>query len=180
MESKRQEGNEHYKNGEFQKAIDAYTEAIGSSEGVDLAKALGNRAAAKLSLGQAGDALSDCRAALEADPSYVKAAGRAARCHERLGEEAEGEEEAEHHRAEAQRYKRMEGEGGNAVAEQGGGEANNAEATEQQKQEALGALQELGDMILQPFGLSTKDFKAEKDPQTGSYSISMNSNNRSS
>ena len=34
-----------------------------------------------------------------------------------------------------------------------------------------GKLKELGNMVLGKFGLSVDNFKAEKDPSTGSYSI---------
>ena len=36
---------------------------------------------------------------------------------------------------------------------------------------AAGKLKELGNMVLGKFGLSVDNFKAEKDPATGSYSI---------
>ena len=43
---------------------------------------------------------------------------------------------------------------------------------EQQKEE-LGKLKELGNGILGKFGMSLDNFKAEKDPATGSYNISF-------
>ena len=36
---------------------------------------------------------------------------------------------------------------------------------------ALGQLKELGDSILGNFGMSTDNFKFDKDPDTGSYAI---------
>ena len=44
---------------------------------------------------------------------------------------------------------------------------------EQQKEEMLGKLKELGNGILGKFGMSLDNFKAEKDPATGSYNISF-------
>ena len=46
------------------------------------------------------------------------------------------------------------------------------EKLEQQKEE-LGKLKELGNGILGKFGMSLDNFKAEKDPSTGSYNISF-------
>jgi hypothetical protein len=41
------------------------------------------------------------------------------------------------------------------------------------QEEMLGKLKDLGNTILGNFGLSLDNFKAVKDPQTGSYSISF-------
>ncbi|KAK2079718.1 hypothetical protein QBZ16_002113 [Prototheca wickerhamii] len=42
---------------------------------------------------------------------------------------------------------------------------------EKLKDEMLGKLKELGNTVLNKFGMSLDNFKAEKDPSTGSYSI---------
>ena len=47
-----------------------------------------------------------------------------------------------------------------------------AEKTEKQKEEVLGKLKDLGNSLLGKFGMSLDNFKATKDPNTGSYSIS--------
>jgi hypothetical protein len=43
---------------------------------------------------------------------------------------------------------------------------------EKMKEETMGKLKELGNSILGNFGMSLDNFKAVKDPNTGSYSIS--------
>lgn len=45
---------------------------------------------------------------------------------------------------------------------------------EKLKEETLGKLKDLGNSFLSNFGISLDQFKAEKDPSTGSYSISFN------
>jgi hypothetical protein len=47
-----------------------------------------------------------------------------------------------------------------------------AAKTEKQKEEVLGKLKDLGNSLLGKFGMSLDNFKAVKDPNTGSYSIS--------
>ncbi|KAL8861779.1 MAG: hypothetical protein Q9178_001980 [Gyalolechia marmorata] len=49
-----------------------------------------------------------------------------------------------------------------------------AAAKENEMGEMMGKLKELGNGILKPFGLSTDNFKFEKDEKTGGYSIGMN------
>lgn len=42
------------------------------------------------------------------------------------------------------------------------------------KDEALGKLKDLGNTILGNFGMSLDNFKMKQDPNTGSWSVSMN------
>jgi CheY-specific phosphatase CheX len=46
-----------------------------------------------------------------------------------------------------------------------------AERQEKMKEEVLGKLKELGNSVLGNFGMSLDNFKMDKDPNTGGYSI---------
>lgn len=47
-------------------------------------------------------------------------------------------------------------------------------AKEKEMGDMMGKLKELGNGILKPFGLSTDNFKMDKDPKTGGYSMNFN------
>eukprot|EP00965_Chrysotila_dentata_P049265 1633104-Pleurochrysis_carterae.AAC.4 len=110
--------------------------------------------------------IEDCTSALGVQPEYIKALLRRAQAHEALGRPTEALEDMRKIveldpsvKAAANSIPRLE--------------AASAAKLEEQKEEMLGKLKELGNSVLGKFGLSLDNFKAEKDPTTGSYNISF-------
>eukprot|EP00586_Coscinodiscus_wailesii_P021067 CAMPEP_0172495940 /NCGR_PEP_ID=MMETSP1066-20121228/79746_1 /TAXON_ID=671091 /ORGANISM="Coscinodiscus wailesii, Strain CCMP2513" /LENGTH=318 /DNA_ID=CAMNT_0013267967 /DNA_START=17 /DNA_END=973 /DNA_ORIENTATION=- len=129
-----------------------------------------NRAAALIHLQKYSEAVSDCDVALILNPSYLKALIRRMSANEKLEKTEEALADAKKAaelqpsnrdvRKHVQRLTKLE-----------------EERLERLKEETFGKLKDLGNSILGNFGLSLDNFKAQKDPNTGSYSISFEQNN---
>ncbi|RMZ55579.1 hypothetical protein APUTEX25_000162 [Auxenochlorella protothecoides] len=123
-----------------------------------------NRAACSLRLARHAEVVTDCSHALELDPTYGKALMRRAAAYEAL-------DDLEH--ALLDFDKAVELDAGNSAAGAAAARLRPVveERREKLKDEMLGKLKELGNTVLGKFGMSLDNFKAEKDPATGSYSI---------
>uniref|UniRef100_A0A1A9ZAD0 Tetratricopeptide repeat protein 1 n=1 Tax=Glossina pallidipes TaxID=7398 RepID=A0A1A9ZAD0_GLOPL len=166
------EANELFKNDKSMDAIEIYTEALKicpTKYSKERAILYGNRAAAKIKIDSKKSAIEDCSKAIELWPDYVRALLRRAKLFELDDKLDEALKD----------YKRV------YELEPGQREACEAmirlpplidERNERLKEEMLGKLKDLGNMILKPFGLSTSNFQMQKDPTSGSYSINFNQN----
>ena len=113
------------------------------------------------------EAINDCSIALLLNPVYGKAWVRRSTVHERRGDTEAALKDAREAlqlepynatvRASVARLQKLEDE-----------------RLERLKTETIGKLKDLGNSILGNFGLSLDSFNAQKDPNTGSYSISFN------
>lgn len=162
-------GNAHFKAGEIESAIDCYTESIDVSPEDALQERsvfFANRSACYSRLGQHRDVVSDCDAALDLQPGYVKALLRRAQAYEALDDPTS---------ALADMKKVVEVDPGAKVAAAAVPrlQAASDAKLEAQKEEMLGKLKDLGNSVLGRFGMSLDNFKAQKDPNTGSYNISF-------
>ncbi|KAH0630545.1 hypothetical protein JD844_013706 [Phrynosoma platyrhinos] len=85
-------GNEYFKAGKYEQAIQCYTEAIGlcpCGKNADLSTFYQNRAAAYEQLQKWKEVAQDCTKAVKLNPRYVKALFRRAKAHEKLGNKKE-------------------------------------------------------------------------------------------
>lgn len=125
-----------------------------------------NRATCFFKLGKYEDTLKECSKALEINPTYMKSLLRRGEAHEKL----ENYEEAI-----ADMKKILELDPSNYQCKRTiiRLEPLAIQKREKMKEEMLGKLKDMGDSILGKFGMSVDNFKAVKDPNTGSYSISF-------
>uniref|UniRef100_A0A182P8P7 Uncharacterized protein n=1 Tax=Anopheles epiroticus TaxID=199890 RepID=A0A182P8P7_9DIPT len=166
----KQQGNELFKAGEHIRSVELYTQALRLCPlDCNEARAIlyANRAAAKTKVDRKQSALEDCTKALEYNPQYLKALLRRANLFE---ETDKLDESLEDYR----KVLELDPGNGEARAAQVRLPPKIAERNERLKEEMMGKLKDLGNMILRPFGLSTQNFEMKQDPQTGSYSINFN------
>ncbi|CAH8476881.1 unnamed protein product [Heterobilharzia americana] len=125
-----------------------------------------NRAACHIKLDSPEAALLDCNESLSLQPDYVKCLERRATLLESKDRLTDAFED----------YKKL------LQLDPGNQRARHACATlperiqiqnEKMKEEMLGQLKQLGNLILKPFGLSTNNFKVQKNPDSEGYSINF-------
>ncbi|KAG8230720.1 hypothetical protein J437_LFUL010821 [Ladona fulva] len=165
-------GNDLFKAGNYLESAESYTLALRMCPlkySKERAIMYANRAAAKIKLERYETALDDCSKAVELDGSYVKAWTRKAQTLEKLDKLDEALEDYKkilamdpNHREAAEAIHRLP--------------QQIQERNEKLKEEMLGKLKDLGNMILRPFGLSTENFQMSKDPNSGGYSVNFKSN----
>ncbi|KAM0933579.1 putative tetratricopeptide-like helical domain superfamily [Dioscorea sansibarensis] len=165
------EGNRLFGSGQYEDALSKYELALQLASEVPDSEEIrsmchANRAICFLKLQKYDDTIKECTEALELNPSYVKALLRRAEAHEKLDHLEE---------AIADMKKIMELEPSNDQARRTIQrlEPILAEKREKLKEEMIGKLKEMGNSVLGRFGMSVDNFKAVKDPNTGSYSISF-------
>lgn len=135
--------------------------------GAELSLLYCNRAACFLSEKQWQATVDDCTAALSANKRNVKAYWRRADAREALGKYREALDDLhELCKLDAELAKQTSVR--RAVARL---EPLAKKQQEEELREVLGKLKQFGNMVLGKFGLSTDDFKMEKDPQSGGYSL---------
>lgn len=163
-------GNEHFKAGRLPEALECYSEAIeiaAVTENAEVGVFFANRAAVFAKTGKHQAVIDDCDAALARQPDYVKALMRRAQASEAL-------DKPDSALADMRRVTELDPSNKQAKAAVPRLEAAANAKLEQQKEEMMGKLKDLGNSILGKFGMSLDNFNAVKDPETGAYSISMN------
>lgn len=118
---------------------------------------------------QMQEALDDCTVALLLDPSYVKAFTRRSSIYERL-------EQTEEALADMRKAQELDPTNATIRKQVVRLQKLEDERLEALKEETMSKLKDLGNSLLSNFGLSLDNFKAQKDPNTGSYNISFQQN----
>ncbi|KAM4868629.1 tetratricopeptide repeat protein 1 isoform X2 [Urocitellus parryii] len=165
----KEEGNEQFKKGDYIEAESSYSRALQMCPSCfqkDRSILFSNRAAARMKQDKKDMAIDDCSKAIKLNPSYIRAILRRAELYEKTDKLDEALEDYKsilekdpsiHQAREAcmRLPKQIE------------------ERNERLKEEMLGKLKDLGNLVLRPFGLSTENFQIKQDSSTGSYSINF-------
>lgn len=167
QEQKKEEKEEEKEEKEEEEEEESEEKRREKMVGAELSLAYGNRAACRLGQKQWQATVDDCTAALAADKGNKKAYWRRADAREELHKYREALEDLRELcklDAEIARQAMVR----QAVARL---EPLAKKQQEEELREVLGKLKQFGNMVLGKFGLSTDDFKVEKDPQSGGYSL---------
>ncbi|XP_076958350.1 uncharacterized protein LOC143634055 [Bidens hawaiensis] len=171
MNEAKVEGNKLYGEGLYEEALLKYDYAIqlapempSSSEVRSICH--NNRATCFFKLGKYEDTVKECSKALELNPTYLKALIRRGEAHEKL----ENYDEAI---PDMKKILELDPSNNQCRRTIFRLEPLAIEKREKMKEEMLGKLKDMGNSILGRFGMSVDNFKAVKDPNTGSYSISF-------
>lgn len=171
MNEAKVEGNKLFGDGLYEEALLKYDYAIQlAPEMPSLAEIRSichnNRATCFFKLEKYEESITECKKALELNPSYMKALLRKAEAHEKL-------ENFEDAITELKKVVELDPSNKQAKGRIIRLEPMAIEKREKMKEEMLGKLKDMGNTILGKFGMSVDNFKAVQDPNTGSYSISF-------
>ncbi|XVF47841.1 hypothetical protein PTKIN_Ptkin03bG0143100 [Pterospermum kingtungense] len=165
------EGNKLFGNGRYEEALSQYEIALQVTAEMPNCVEIcsichSNRGVCFLKLGKYEETIKECTKALELNPSYIKALVRRGEAHEKL-------EHFEEAIADMKKILELDPSNDQARKSIRCLEPLAAEKREKMKEEMIGKLKDLGNSVLGRFGMSVDNFKAVKDPNTGSYSISF-------
>ncbi|GJQ71499.1 hypothetical protein Trydic_g11216 [Trypoxylus dichotomus] len=129
------------------------------------------KAAAKIKLDYVETAIDDCTKAIDLNPDYVKAYLRRAKLYEKS-------EKLDESLKDFTKILDLEPANNEARAAAIRLPPMINERNEKLKEEMMGKLKDLGNLVLRPFGLSTENFKLQQDPNTGGYSVNFQQNHK--
>lgn len=162
-------GNDAFRVGDYEMSIEKYTEGlrICPLQYTQQRSILYcNRSASKMKLQNYDKAIKDCTKAIELDDKYLKAYLRRAQSYE-------VKEKYDESLADFKKVLELDPSNKEALKAVDRLPPLIEQKNEQLKNEMLGKLKDLGNMILKPFGLSTSNFQMEQDPETKGYKINF-------
>lgn len=165
------EGNKLFGDGLYEEALSQYEFALQVTPEIPSAKEIrstcyANRGICFLKQGKYADTIKECTKALELNPEYLKAVIRRGEAHEKL-------EHFDEAIADMEIILKLDPSNVQAKRTIARLKPMADEKREKMKEEMIGKLKEMGNSVLGRFGMSVDNFKAVKDPNTGSYSISF-------
>ncbi|XP_015960167.1 uncharacterized protein LOC107484069 [Arachis duranensis] len=165
------EGNKLFVDGKYEEALSQYELALQVASDMSSLVEIrsichANRAVCFQKLGKYDNTVKECTKALDLNPVYIKALVRRGEAHEKL-------EHFEEAIADMKKILEIDPSNDQARKAIRRLEPLAAEKREMMKEEMIAKLKEMGNSFLGRFGMSVDNFKAVKDPNTGSYSISF-------
>ncbi|XP_049847788.1 tetratricopeptide repeat protein 1-like [Schistocerca gregaria] len=168
-EEYKQAGNEFYTNKNYENAIQKYTEALEVAPKMSTIRSviLSNRAACHVVLADWDSVIKDTTAAIKIDPNHLKSLARRALAYEEQSKFQEAIDDinkliqldADCKPKYAYKLQVLE--------------KKLQEKRQKEQEEMIGQMKDMGNKFLGLFGLSLDNFKAEKNPENGSYKISF-------
>lgn len=163
-------GNVLYKQQQWMPAVELYREALGYCPRNELHRANkavyhSNCAACFLQLHDYEQVLAECSAAIDFNPRFVKAFMRRSKANEKLDRQEAALEDVKAAAAIDPSYPGV-------LVEQQRLAREVHEKQEKMKEEVMGKLKDLGNMVLGKFGMSLDNFKMEQQPG-GGYSVNF-------
>lgn len=166
------EGNQKFKDGNYEEAIEFYLRSLELCDDNDIKTKtilFSNLAASKDHLQEIDEAIDYCNKALELNESHVKALLRRAELYRKTDKLHESLEDYK-------KYLELNPDDKRIVSIVKELEVKVEERNEKLKAEMLSKLKDLGNAVLKPFGLSTDNFNLKKNPETGGYSVDFQQN----
>eukprot|EP00892_Ulva_mutabilis_P010976 jgi/Ulvmu1/8250/UM041_0061.1 len=165
-EAAKSAGNNLFKNGDYSAAIERYDEALSTAPAGAKQRAVysANRGACFLAMKNWQECVRSCTDALNVDDLYVKAIRRRMAAYEQL-------DELDRALADARKILEIEPGDGKTRGLAVKWEPIVSQRQEKMKDEVVGKLKDLGNSVLGRFGMSLDNFKMDKDPESGGYSI---------